>query len=188
MGGLGLVVLAASAACGSAQAVGSARTGQRPAPDSATPSSQVSVPPACPEEGVSIKSGIADAAMGIRAMEITMVSCDGRTHRVNGYPAIRVLDEDFEPLGGIRLDRGFTFGDKDPGPRPLTLRPGDTARSVLSWRNTVTRTDVPAVRAPYLAVAPAAGAKSQTVRVDGGLDLGSTGRLGVTAWSVRPPR
>ncbi len=61
------------------------------------------------------------------------------------------------------------------------MPPGGTAKARVLWRNTVTDGD--AVAATYLSVAPAPGAPEQLVTPDGGIDLGTTGRLAVNAWT-----
>ncbi|KAA6214760.1 DUF4232 domain-containing protein [Streptomyces albofaciens JCM 4342] len=141
--------------------------------------------PACPEDGVVIKGLPVDAAMGTRAMGITLTNCGTRPYKVNGYPGVRVLDERRKPLD-VRIAHGSDIVD-DVGPEPLTLQPGEHARAVLMWRNRVTDVTGNAVNGAYLALTPAdGGGRPQTVREL--IDLGSTGKLGVTAWHREGPK
>ncbi|MQY11560.1 hypothetical protein SRB5_16790 [Streptomyces sp. RB5] len=138
---------------------------------------------ACEADALQVTAERPDAAMGLRAMALTLTNCTGAPVTVQGYPGLRPLDEEGDPTG-TRIDEGLTpDGQEAPAPMPVRLDPGETATSVISWRNTVDRVDIPAVRAPGLEVTPAPGGAPQTVTVDGGLDLGTTGRLRVTPWS-----
>jgi hypothetical protein len=65
----------------------------------------------------------------------------------------------------------------------VTAAPGARLVAGLLWRN---RVDMGGgvVKGTYLEVVPAPGQASQTIRPDGPIDLGTTGRLGVSAWSA----
>jgi hypothetical protein len=148
----------------------------------ASPSPSVA---ACPPSGLRAAAGPVDAAMGARGMTVTVTDCAQHAVHLNGYPALRVLDEDHEPVDvEVVQGMGDHTGVPDPGPRPLTLRPGEAARTVLFWRNTVTSVTTPAVRAPWLAVGADAHRPAGTVHPDGGIDLGTTGHLFTTAWQA----
>lgn len=141
---------------------------------------------ACPSSGVRMLPDLVEAAMGLRAMGVTLTNCGTKPYTVNGYPSIEVLGEDREPHADVRVLRGpqdITTGVPDPGPHAVTLKPGESARTSLVWRNTVTEEDVPAVNAPHLRIAPLAGRPAEVLTPDGGIDLGNTGRLGTTAWT-----
>ncbi|WP_240496636.1 DUF4232 domain-containing protein [Streptomyces torulosus] len=143
---------------------------------------------ACPSSGARMLPGLVEAAMGLRAMTVTLTNCGTEPYTVNGYPSVQVLDEDREPVD-VRVLRGpgeITTGVPDPGPHEVTLKPGESATTSLVWRNTVTEADVPAVNAPYLRVATAKGRPAQVLAPDGGIDLGTTGRLGTGAWTKAP--
>ncbi|GAB2918444.1 DUF4232 domain-containing protein [Streptomyces heilongjiangensis] len=144
---------------------------------------------ACPSSGVRMLPGPVEAAMGLRAMTLTLTDCGSEPYTVNGYPSVRVLDGDRDPVD-VRVLRGpedITTGVPDPGPHEVTLRPGESATASLVWRNTVTEADVPAVDAPCLRVATARGRPAQVLAPDGGIDLGTTGRLGTGAWTKAQP-
>ncbi|MFD7662807.1 DUF4232 domain-containing protein [Streptomyces sp. NPDC059788] len=141
--------------------------------------------PACPEDGVVIKGLPVNAAMGTRAMGITLTNCGTRPYKVNGYAGVRVLDESRKPLD-VKISHGSDIVD-DIGPEPLTLKPGEQARAVLMWRNRVTDVTGSAVNGAFLSLTPAeGGGRPQVVREL--IDLGSTGKLGVTAWHREGPK
>jgi Domain of unknown function (DUF4232) len=156
-----------------------------PPPTPARPSTAV----ACPESGVAITAGEVDSAMGLRALGIRLTNCGTRDYTANGYPVMRVLDADRQPLD-ITVGNGsapVSAPDSyDVPPRPVTLRPGEQVTARVLWRNTVTDSTVPATNGHYLEIAPAAGEPTQVVAPRGGIDLGTTGRLAVNPWTVRP--
>lgn len=142
-------------------------------------------PPTCSPAGVSVRGEEPSAAMGLRVMTLELVNCGKKTYTLNGYPAIRVLDEDGKALD-VRVSHGSagiaTLDNFDAAPRPVTLRPGEKAVAGLAWRNTVTDTTTPAVTGSQVEVTPATGRPAHTVTEM--LDLGNTGKLGVSPWSV----
>jgi hypothetical protein len=156
---------------------------QRPYGD--LPTATPSAPPTCPESGVYVQAEEPSAAMGLRAMSLKLTNCGKRTYTLKGYPSIRVLDEDGKPLD-VRVGHGSsgiaTLDNFDAPPRQVTLRPNETAVAGVAWRNTVTDPTVPAVNGKALDVAPAEGSPRQTVTEL--IDLGNTGKLGVSPWSV----
>ncbi|WP_371575311.1 DUF4232 domain-containing protein [Streptomyces sp. NBC_01314] len=163
-------------------------------PDRAAPSAPVSpaatdgpeATAACPPSGVRMVPGLVESAMGLRAMGVTLTNCGTVLYTVNGYPAIEVLDEDGEPYADVRVLQGtrhITTGVPDFGPHVVTLKPGESARTELVWRNTVTEADIPAVNALYLRIAPLSDRPAEVITPEGGIDLGNTGRLATTAWA-----
>lgn len=162
--------------------------GPAPVPPPPTPSPS-STAAACPESGVAITAGPVDGALGLRAIGIVLTNCGTREYTANGFPVVRVLDEDRQPLD-IKVGNGsapVSAPDKYDGPpRPVSLRPGEQVMARILWRNTVTDTTVPATRGEYLEIAPAAGEPPQIVTPQSVIDLGNTGRLAVNAWQIRP--
>ncbi|SBT64024.1 Protein of unknown function (DUF4232) [Micromonospora sediminicola] len=157
---------------------------QRPgaAPDSATAT------PACSPEGIRIVELGVSAAMGLRAMGLDLVNCGDRPYELRGYPAVALRDADRDPIT-VRVIPGaapITSGFDDP-PTALVLRPGERAGAALIWRNLVTDATVVATDGVELDVAPVAGRPAYPVALDGPIDLGNTGRLGVSAWKRRDP-
>jgi hypothetical protein len=161
-----------------------------PVPPPPTPApSPTSTAAACPEPGVAITVGEVEAAMGLRALGIRLTNCGNRDYTANGYPVVRVLDADRQPLD-ITVGNGsapVSAPDSyDVPPLPVTLRPGEQVTARVLWRNTVTDSTVPATDGHYLEIAPAVGEPIQIVAPRGGIDLGTTGRLAVNPWAIRP--
>ncbi|WP_370423467.1 DUF4232 domain-containing protein [Streptomyces sp. QH1-20] len=152
----------------------------------ASPSAAPTTDAAPPEPCVEIGAGPVDGAMGLRSLTLEMVNCGARPYTVKGSPVVRVLDGDRE-----RIDVTVTEGPSsvtttgDATPPAVTLRPGEKAVAALLWRNTATDPAGAAVRATYLQVAPADGEPWQTVKPASGIDLGTTGKVGVSPW--KPP-
>ncbi|MFF0150927.1 DUF4232 domain-containing protein [Micromonospora sp. NPDC005203] len=157
-----------------------AEDGPRKPPTAPSPSASIDP---CPATGVRIRSTGGDAAMGLRALGLELINCGDRPYQLNGYPVLHVFDEHREPVllrvvnGGKEITSGF-----DQPPREVTLAPNDRATAVLLWRNLVTDPTVVATNGEYLTVAPAAGQPAEEVDPDGPIDLGNTGRIGVSAW------
>lgn len=154
-----------------------------PPPVSATPEPSPVVPVqqerGCPPSGLRVATGPVDAAMGLRAMTLTLTNCGKRSYEVNGYPSVRVLDGAGTPLTGVRTVQGTDkvfMAPEDPGPEPVTLAPGETARAGLYWR-------MGAEDGTYLRVAPKTGRDAMNVRPQEPLDIGPENTLGTTAWA-----
>ncbi|MET8833349.1 DUF4232 domain-containing protein [Micromonospora sp. NPDC004540] len=166
------------------------------APVSPTPVPSTSPPPpACSPEGIRITELGVSAAMGLRAMGLELVNCGNRPYVLRGYPAPRLRDADGDPIAVqiIPGARPITSGFDQP-PARLVLRPGERAGAALLWRNLVTDPTVVASNGAHLDVAPLPGRPTYPVELDGPIDLGNTGRLGVSAWkphngtsSTQPP-
>ncbi|GGZ69747.1 DUF4232 domain-containing protein [Streptomyces bluensis] len=157
-----------------------------PPPASVTPDASPSVPvqprQGCPPSGVRFGTGPVSAAMGLRAMTLTVTNCSAEPYELNGYPAVSVLDEAGAPLEGVRTAEGtdeVSMAPEDPGPEPLTLAPGETAGAGLYWR-------MAAGKGIYLRVAARKGDGATTVRAEDYLDIGPENVLGTTAWKRTP--
>ncbi|MFF5053463.1 DUF4232 domain-containing protein [Micromonospora sp. NPDC000663] len=162
-------------------------TGPPPKSPSPTPSASVDPIADCPASGVRIRSTGGDAAMGLRALGLELVNCGDRPYRLNGYPVLWVLNEEREPII-LRVVNGagdITSGFDQP-PQQLTLQKGERAVATVLWRNLVTDSTVRATAGAYLRVAPSAGQPSEDVDPDGPIDVGNTGRIGVSAWRTAP--
>ncbi|MFI5926091.1 DUF4232 domain-containing protein [Micromonospora sp. NPDC051543] len=156
-------------------------------PPAAAPSASASASTApvaeCLPSGVRIRSTGGDAAMGLRALGLELVNCGDRPYRLNGYPTVWVLDEQRKPIilavqnGAKDITSGY-----DQPPREITLAPGERAIASVLWRNLVTDSTVVATDGAYLSVAPAAGQPAEEVDPHGPVDVGNTGRIGVSAW------
>lgn len=145
-------------------------------------------PAGCPESGLAVQPGGLEAAMGLRLLQLVVVNCGAAPRAVHGHPVVRVLDGDRKPLdvvvglgsAGIATVAGF-----DAPPAAVTLQPGERAMAALIWRNTVTDASRPATNGRYLEVAVSGDAPAQLVQPDGGIDLGTTAKVGVAPWSTR---
>ncbi|WP_153032453.1 DUF4232 domain-containing protein [Amycolatopsis sp. YIM 10] len=171
-----------------ATAVLAACTSPEPSPPPAPSPSATSAEPGCPEPGVRITAGEVDGAMGLRALGIVLTNCGTRDYTANGFPVVRVLDAERQPLD-ITVGNGsepVSAPDSyDVPPRPVTVPPGGQVTARLLWRNTVTDPNAPATNGQYFEIAAAAGEPGQLVTPRGGIDLGNTGRLAVNPWAVR---
>jgi hypothetical protein len=145
------------------------------------PSPTPATPTACPDSGAAVSTGVVDAAMGRRAVVVELVNCGAEPYRVDGYPDIAALDKDRDPLRlTITHDHPYTDAGRDQGPKPLTLAPGESVKSVLNWNNRLTSFDA-VTEGAYLVVTPKEGEPPQTLPFR--LDIGTSGELDVTAWA-----
>jgi hypothetical protein len=144
----------------------------------------------CPPEGVRLEVDQGDAAMGLRVLGIRLVNCGPQTYRLNGYPVVRSLDDDrtalkVRVLHGVKAIIGSAIPWDGP-PKPVVLKPGQQAGTAVAWRNTYDDIREPPVTVKFLNIAPLSGRPSQIIEPNGGLDLGSTGRIAVSAWNLLP--
>ncbi|MET8974924.1 DUF4232 domain-containing protein [Streptomyces sp. NPDC004539] len=137
---------------------------------------------ACPPSGVRVYADEGDAAMGLRVVGIHLVNCGTTPYSLDGFPELTLLDEEREPVDGVQILKGTSGISSAVGggdtPEPLTLKPGAKARATLAWRNTTEFGT--AVNVPYVRVRAKSGAAPVTISP--GLDLGTTGKLGVSPW------
>lgn len=136
----------------------------------------------CPASGIRVYADRGDAAMGLRVVGLHLENCGTRDYTVEGYPLLELLDSGMKPVEGVRVLKGSeeitTGAGPDEPPRRVVLRPTEAATASLVWRNTTEAGT--AVTVPYVRVRAKAGADPVTVTP--GLDLGTTGRLGVRPW------
>jgi hypothetical protein len=127
-----------------------------------------------------------DAAMGLRATPILLANCGSDPVTLNGYPALRVLDQDHKPLD-VTVINGSDSVASVPNlgnpPTAVTLAPGDEAIATVLWKNTVTDANVVATSGTYFDIAPATGQPWQTREPHGPIDVGNTGKVGVSPWA-----
>ncbi|MFB6578158.1 DUF4232 domain-containing protein [Streptomyces sp. NPDC056402] len=142
----------------------------------------------CPEGGVRLAEGDGNAAMGLRVVDFQLVNCGSAAYRLEGYPEVRLLDGEDRPLQ-VEIGHGANGvtsfpADGDAPPRAVTLQPGQAAMTALMWRNLVTDSTVPAAEGRVLELVPKPGAPRLTLRLSAPVDLGDTGKLGLSAWSA----
>ncbi|KFZ77694.1 hypothetical protein ED92_38225 [Amycolatopsis sp. MJM2582] len=145
-----------------------------------TPDPGPVVPAGCLDTGVTVKSGPVEAALGHRAVVLTLTNCGTTPRTLTGYPEIRLLDKEKRPMN-VAVEHGTSYMAIDPGVSPQTVQPGGTLLSVVSWSNTVTVGSPEA--GAYVTVAAAKGEPEQRITVD--TDLGTTGKLTLTAWNAK---
>ncbi|MFJ8205368.1 DUF4232 domain-containing protein [Micromonospora chalcea] len=155
-------------------------------PPSAPPRPGAEPAATCSPEGIRITGLGVSAAMGLRAMGLDLVNCGDRPYELRGYPAVALRDADGDAItvriipGAAPITAGF-----DHPPTRIVLAPGERAGAALIWRNLVTDPTVVATAGAELDVAPSTGRPAYPVELDGPIDLGNTGRLGVSAWKRR---
>ncbi|MFH8612926.1 DUF4232 domain-containing protein [Streptomyces sp. NPDC018029] len=136
----------------------------------------------CPSSGIRVTTDKGDAAMGLRVVGLHLDNCGTRDYTVEGYPLLELLDDSLKPVDGVEILDGSseitTGAGPDKEPRPVTLKPGESATASLVWRNT-TELGTP-VNVPHVRVRAKTGAAPVTVTPN--LDLGTTGKLGVKPW------
>ncbi|WP_409497230.1 DUF4232 domain-containing protein [Amycolatopsis sp. cmx-11-12] len=145
-----------------------------------TPEPGTVEPAGCLDTGVTVKSGPVEAALGHRAIVVTLTNCGTAPRTLTGYPEIRLLDKEKRPMA-VEVEHGTSYMAIDPGAAPQTVQPGGTLLSVVSWSNTVTVGSPEA--GAYVTVAAAKGDPEQRITVD--TDLGTTGKLTLTAWNPK---
>lgn len=142
----------------------------------------------CPAPGVAIAATTSDAAMGLRVQMIEMVNCGDQPFTVNGYPSLRVLDEDRKPLpveflkGSSQISTVERF---ERQPREVTLQPGERATSGIVWKNRHTDLNAPML-GKFLEYSPGEGRPWQPEPKPDHVDLGSTNKIGVAPWEKKP--
>ncbi|MDG6101449.1 DUF4232 domain-containing protein [Dactylosporangium aurantiacum] len=153
-------------------------------PPPTTPPTSAAPSPQCLAPGVTLSVGEVDAAMGLRAVGITLRNCGAATYTVQGYPDVDVLDADRRVLDVTVLDGTSNVAmieRYDAPPKRVTVRPGGTAVAVLVWRNLTTDAATVA-KGAYVSVAPAGGQARHVLALD--VDPGNTGRLAVSPWTA----
>lgn len=140
--------------------------------------------------------------MGLRVLSMQLVNCGTEPYTVEGYPSIRLYDEDNDPIDVV-VGHGSasiaTVPEFDNPPQRIVLQPGERAQSALLWRNLVTDATVKAATAYHMDAAAMDGESWQTVPMfvndpvrgldNITIDLGNTGKVGVQAWqkATTPP-
>ncbi|CAM5340675.1 hypothetical protein SALBM135S_00821 [Streptomyces alboniger] len=110
------------------------------------------------------------AAMGLRAMSVTLTNCGTGVREVNGYPDIRVrgLDKQLFAVTVLKGTEPVTTMD-DPGPGRVHLRPGESAYTSLVWRYSAVDAATRDGSGVYVDIAPAKGTPAQTIEDRGRL-------------------
>ncbi|MFB7914850.1 DUF4232 domain-containing protein [Streptomyces sp. NPDC056061] len=136
----------------------------------------------CPSAGVVVDMGDVEAALGHRAVGLTLTNCGSEPYRVHGHPSVRALGEDGKPLA-IPVNPGSSYMGTDRGPQEITLKPGESVRSLLAWVSTPTGGDL--VEGDALEIAPAPGMEGRVFPLEGS-DVRLLDELNMTAWRLDP--
>ena len=165
-----------AAATGTSDGVAAA-TSSEISPSESSPSKSGA---SCPASGVAVSAGPVDAAAGERAVTLTLVNCGSAPQTVEGYPGLSLLDEQRKVIDVRVIEQPDPVGSGTlSAPAPVTLAPGQEARAVLLWHNTV-ELGSEATPGSYLGVRPSPDGDEQLVAL--AVDLGTTGRLTVGPW------
>ncbi|WP_406426294.1 DUF4232 domain-containing protein [Streptomyces sp. NBC_01589] len=138
----------------------------------------------CPASGLVVDMGEVQAALGHRAVGLTLTNCGSKPYRVDGYPSVRVLDDEGEPLP-VKVNPGSSYMGTDPGPKEVMLKPGQTLHSLLAWVSTATGGDL--IEGDALEIAPAPGLEARTFPLKG-IDVRLLDELNMTAWRTVSPQ
>ena len=149
-----------------------------PAPVPTTTPSPTYAPP--PSTGLSLSVGQVEAGLGHRASVLTLTNRDTVPRKVTGYPDLKILAGDGSPLD-VEVRHETSYFAPDPGPRDLTLQPGEKALSVLAWSATVTSGDKHTGAA--ISVIPVPGEREQKQPLE--TDLGTTDTVQLSAWATK---
>jgi len=136
----------------------------------------------CPASGVVVDMGPVEAALGHRAIGLTLTNCGREPYRVHGYPSVRALDEAGDPLP-VPVNPASSYMGTDRGPQEIVLKPGQKATSLLAWVSTPTGGDL--VEGDALAIAPAPGLEARVFPLEGS-DVRLLDELNMTAWRTDP--
>ncbi|AEN09253.1 MULTISPECIES: DUF4232 domain-containing protein [unclassified Streptomyces] len=137
----------------------------------------------CPASGAKVEMGPVEAAMFHRAVVLTLTNCGTGTYQVNGYPAVRALDEDGRRIP-VPVNPGGSMFGQDQGPKAVALEPGGTVRSILAWVSTQEGGDLIEGDALEIAAAPDAGARIFPLEEH---DVRLMDELNTTAWRADLP-
>ncbi|GAA2951817.1 hypothetical protein GCM10020227_18680 [Streptomyces flavovirens] len=72
----------------------------------------------CPASGAKVEMGPVSAAMFHRAVVLTLTNCGTEPYQVNGYPAVRALDEDGRRIP-VPVNPGGSMFGQDQGPKAV---------------------------------------------------------------------
>lgn len=137
----------------------------------------------CPASGLVVDMGPVEAALGHRAVGLTLTNCGSEPHRVNGYPSVQAVDENGDALP-VKVNPGSSYFGNDKGPEEVMLAPGKTMRSLLVWVSTPTGGDL--IEGDALEIAPAPGLEPRTFPLEGS-DVRLLDEFNMTGWRTVTP-
>ncbi|MGW0559190.1 DUF4232 domain-containing protein [Streptomyces sp. NPDC003016] len=149
---------------------------------SAPPASPAGTPPGrCSSGRPEVSMGEVQAALGHRAVGLTLTNCGEEPHQVYGYPTVQALGTDGKVLD-IWVNRGSSYMGQDKGPASVILDPGESVRSLLSWTSNPSAGRLR--QAAALAIAAAPGEKARKFPLEG--EMRTVDELTLTAWRTGP--
>ncbi|MGN5635019.1 DUF4232 domain-containing protein [Streptomyces sp. AC154] len=151
--------------------------------ESVRPSPTPSAAGGCPDSGLVVDMGPVEAALGHRAVGLTLTNCGGKPVRVDGYPSVQALDENGDALP-VKVNPGSSYMGQDKGPEEVMLAPGKTMRSLLAWVSTPTGGDL--IEGDALEIAPAPGLEARTFPLEGS-DVRMLDEFSMTGWRTPTP-
>ncbi|HET6857069.1 MAG TPA: DUF4232 domain-containing protein [Streptomyces sp.] len=131
--------------------------------------------------GPEVSMGEVEAALGHRAVGLTLTNCGKEPHQVYGYPSVQALGADGEVLD-IIVNRGSSYMGEDKGPVSVFLAPGESVRSLLSWTSNKKGGEIRQGDAVLLA--PSSGGKARKFPLED--EMRMLGEFTVTAWRPAP--
>lgn len=139
-------------------------------------------PGECPPSGLRLTLEGGTSATGLHIRGLRLENCGTRDYSLDGYPLLEPLDTDRSLVEGVQILHGsggiiLPGGEFDEPAHPLVLKPGESAFSSLLWRSA-------AGRVTYVRVRAQPGADPVTLTLH--LDIGTTGKLAVRAWTRTP--
>lgn len=137
----------------------------------------------CPDSGLVVAMGPVEAALGHRAVGLTLTNCGSKPTRVDGYPSVQAIDENGDALP-VKVNPGSSYFGNDKGPEEVMLAPGKTMRSLLVWVSTPTGGDL--IEGDALEIAPAPGLEARTFPLEGS-DVRLLDEFNMTGWRTSPP-
>lgn len=154
-------------------ASGSAELPQAPVTPTPAPSAT-----GCPSSGVVVDMGPVQAALGHRAVELTLTNCGSKPYRNDGYPSVQAVDDKGDALP-VKVNPGASYFGPDRGPEEVMLAPGGTMTSLLVWVSTPTGGDM--IEGDALEIAPAPGLEARTFPLEGS-DVRLLDEFNMTGW------
>ncbi|WP_244315538.1 DUF4232 domain-containing protein [Streptomyces albidochromogenes] len=139
-------------------------------------------PAGCSSGAPEVSMGEVQAALGHRAVGLTLTNCGKDPYQVYGYPSVQALGTDGEVLD-VWVKRGSSYMGADEGPTSVVLAPGESVRSLLSWTSNPRTGRLQ--QASALDIAPAAGEKARRFPLEGS-DVRTVDELTLTAWHTAP--
>lgn len=160
--------------------IASGSAGRPIAPATPTPAPSAT---GCPASGLVVDMGPVEAALGHRAVGLTLTNCGSKPARVDGYPSVQAVDEKGDELP-VKVNPGSSYFGNDKGPEEVMLAPGKTMRSLLVWVSTPTGGDL--IEGDALEIAPAPGLEARSFPLEGS-DVRLLDEFNMTGWRTSQP-